>query len=188
MKKEPSLGGGHIRTGAQKRLGVSDSLKTNDMWKKIGYDPYANADETAEDKSKRVKLDPSASKSNAVDMTKALGLTGSHTPGACKICGMVGHLAKDCRNTLRMRGLGMDSGVENRPSMMSPIEPSQSESDDPDSGAELAKEELKRERKKLKKEMKAREKKERKKEKKRRKKEKKSKRKKSSSSSGSDSD
>ena len=43
MKASKKMGGGHVKTGAQKRLGTSASLHTNDIWAKtIGYDPYAS--------------------------------------------------------------------------------------------------------------------------------------------------
>ena len=56
MKSAPKLGGGHIRKGWQKRMGVSDSLKTNDMWKTIGFDPYANPEHDDQEPRAAVKV------------------------------------------------------------------------------------------------------------------------------------
>ena len=53
----PKVDGGHIRKGWQKRMAVSDSLKTTDMWKIIGHDPYENPDHDnkLEEKKRRNK-------------------------------------------------------------------------------------------------------------------------------------
>jgi hypothetical protein len=55
LKSAPKLGGGHIRKGWQKRMGVSDTLKTNEMWRTIGHDPYAGEGEKEDREKKEAK-------------------------------------------------------------------------------------------------------------------------------------
>ena len=128
MKAPPKVSGGHIRKGWQKRMGVSDSLKTNDMWKAIGHDPYGNPDHDDKEDGKRRNRPAgmSAAEEAQVELAETVGLTSGRTPGACKTCGLVGHLAFQCRNNIEI-GLKTKKAVD----LNEPV------SDDPDSDEEI---------------------------------------------------
>ena len=82
----------------RERLSGSSALKTNEIWSKtIGYDPYAsNIDKKDEDNTKDEQV---ASFMLLAKMSKAA--QGNNTTGACKRCGMLGHLTFQCRNSIQ---------------------------------------------------------------------------------------
>eukprot|EP00392_Amoebophrya_sp_AT5.2_P012802 g12909.t1 len=140
LKSTGRMPAGHILKAHQKRMGVSDSLKTNEMWQKIGFDPYANPDFDASGKpsvtgvkpkgaadvrgkgagggkmmpglggqisgssSGRVAASEDSGSSTMAAVAKLAGLSSTRTPGACSICGTVGHLSYQCRNTVQILG------------------------------------------------------------------------------------
>lgn len=76
------------------RMSASSALKTNSIWTDtIGYDPYANGEENTED----AKI-ASEQAAGLLLLAKMSNLSGSDSRGACKRCGMVGHLTFQCRN------------------------------------------------------------------------------------------
>uniref|UniRef100_A0A0G4F5H0 CCHC-type domain-containing protein n=1 Tax=Chromera velia CCMP2878 TaxID=1169474 RepID=A0A0G4F5H0_9ALVE len=84
---------------ANNRMSVSDSLRTTEIWKKsVGYDPYAPEGGVAQADAPR---DEDKAKS-LFALARATGASGRNTPGACKKCGHVGHLTKQCRNDFQL--------------------------------------------------------------------------------------
>ncbi|RYH05354.1 hypothetical protein EON65_44945 [archaeon] len=75
------------------RVSGSAALKTNDIWSKtIGYDPYANSSET------KNEADIEAQRASLMLLARMSNLSGSESRGGCKKCGLLGHLAFQCRN------------------------------------------------------------------------------------------
>eukprot|EP01031_Cornospumella_fuschlensis_P033826 gene33825-40927_t len=75
------------------RVSGSSALKTNDIWSKtIGYDPYANSNESKND------ADVEAQRASLMLLARMSNLSGSESRGGCKKCGLLGHLSFQCRN------------------------------------------------------------------------------------------
>ena len=85
---------GRVRMPHNNRVSSSSSLKMNSFWTDtIGYDPYAAGDENTED----AKI-ASEQAAGLLRLAKMSNLSGSDSRGACRRCGMVGHLTFQCRN------------------------------------------------------------------------------------------
>jgi hypothetical protein len=68
------------------------------IWKNtIGYDPYAAGDELKDDEDDARKQEQAK---NLLKLARISNLSGVESRGACKKCGMVGHLTFQCRNNL----------------------------------------------------------------------------------------
>nr|CCA14908.1 conserved unknown protein putative [Albugo laibachii Nc14] len=71
------------------------TLKMNGMWKNtIGYDPYAATDEGTQD------CELARDQAKGLMALAKLSNQNTQTRGACKKCGMIGHLTYQCRNHL----------------------------------------------------------------------------------------
>eukprot|EP00607_Mallomonas_marina_P008509 CAMPEP_0182417204 /NCGR_PEP_ID=MMETSP1167-20130531/1631_1 /TAXON_ID=2988 /ORGANISM="Mallomonas Sp, Strain CCMP3275" /LENGTH=119 /DNA_ID=CAMNT_0024590595 /DNA_START=109 /DNA_END=469 /DNA_ORIENTATION=+ len=87
------------------RVSGSAALRTNDMWSKtIGHNPYAAENEKQEDSS---SAEQTAGLMLLAKMSNLSG--GADTRGACKKCGMVGHLTFQCRNAAKVESEDDDS-------------------------------------------------------------------------------
>lgn len=85
---------GRVKMPHNNRVSASAALKTNSIWTNtIGHDPYAAADEKDDD----AKI-ASEQAAGLLLLAKMSNLSGSDSRGACKRCGMVGHLTFQCRN------------------------------------------------------------------------------------------
>jgi hypothetical protein len=83
-----------VRMPHNNRVSASAALRTNSMWSKtIGYDPYAAADE-----KKEPEPDTSGQAASLMLLAKMSNLSGVESRGGCKRCGMLGHMAFQCRN------------------------------------------------------------------------------------------
>lgn len=88
------------------RISASTALKTNDIWSKtIGYDPYASSNEVQDSKD-------SDQASALMMLARMSNLSGVESRGGCKRCGMLGHLAFQCRNPVvqQMSASGKEPG------------------------------------------------------------------------------
>ncbi|CAD7946381.1 unnamed protein product [Amoebophrya sp. A120] len=180
LKQAPRVAGGHMLKPHQKRMGVSDSLKTNAMWEKIGYDPYANPDHDAKakeiaaaqprgyslnldygrgkgglsggslagkkgapggaaggkgaapDSGMNARAAPTEKATGMEEVVKLAGLSATRTPGACTVCGMVGHLPFQCRNTIKIE----DPSIKQMALQKQLAAMEENMSDDPDSDEE----------------------------------------------------
>lgn len=75
------------------------------IWKNtIGYDPYAGEDEKTEDVEKRQEQ-----AQGLMLLARMSNVSGAETRGACKRCGMVGHLTFQCRNDANPTKAGDES-------------------------------------------------------------------------------
>lgn len=91
---------GRVRMPADNRLSVSDSLKSSEIWQKsVGYDPYAPGDVNGASSAINT-ADVEAKAKGLFALARLTGSSSSTTPGACKRCGQVGHLAYQCRNDM----------------------------------------------------------------------------------------
>ena len=70
----------------------------------------------------------SAAEEAQLELAQTAGLTSGRTPGACKICGTVGHLTYQCRNNMKI-------DHQHKKDEMKPLVDL---SDDPDSDEEVA--------------------------------------------------
>jgi hypothetical protein len=85
-----------VRMPHNNRVSASAALRTNSMWSKtIGYDPYAAADE-----KKEPEPDTSGQAASLMLLAKMSNLSGVESRGGCKRCGMLGHMAFQCRNPI----------------------------------------------------------------------------------------
>ena len=102
---------GRVKMPANNRVSSSVALRTTDVWSKtIGYDPYAGAGDG-------VKKEERASYEASQDLlSKARAVLGKSADvanrGACRKCGQIGHLTKDCRNFLMTTKLESSSDSE----------------------------------------------------------------------------
>jgi hypothetical protein len=100
------------------RLSTSGALATHDMWTSVvGHDPYASKSELESDKQGGAEINSEAK--GLFQLARITGQTSGVTPGACKKCGMIGHLFFQCRNDM-----SFESSV--------PVQAFQSESEDSD--------------------------------------------------------
>ncbi|CCI43189.1 unnamed protein product [Albugo candida] len=86
---------GRMRMPHNNRMHSSLTLKMTGMWKNtIGYDPYAASDEGVQDSE--------LAQDQAKGLMALAKLSNQNTQsrGACKKCGMIGHLTYQCRNHL----------------------------------------------------------------------------------------
>ncbi|WOK98776.1 hypothetical protein Cni_G07488 [Canna indica] len=97
---------GRVRMPANNRVHSSAALQTHGIWQHaIGYDPYAPA---SKDSARAGEDAAAASAENAyanfqglLALTRVTGSGFNEVRGACKNCGLVGHLTFQCRNFLR---------------------------------------------------------------------------------------
>lgn len=86
---------GRVKRSHNNRVDGSRALRTHDIWQNaIGHDPYRGRDEDAA---------PAQSSMSAEEAKKLLrmataGSGANESRGACERCGVVGHLAIQCRN------------------------------------------------------------------------------------------
>ena len=94
---------GRVRMPHNNRVSSSSALKMTGIWKDtIGYDPYAGDGDdraAAVDEEERAVASEQAQGLMALARLSNQGVTDSR--GACKKCGMVGHLTFQCRNHLQ---------------------------------------------------------------------------------------
>lgn len=115
-----------IMTAAGK-ISTSDSLETNDMWKKtIGYDPYKAEGEGDDATTMQESGEINQSAKGLFQLARLTGNTSTYMPGACKKCGQTGHLFFQCRNWMTNTKKLSDKKAE------------EDESDDPDSDPDVA--------------------------------------------------
>jgi hypothetical protein len=167
------------------RMHTSGTLKTHGVWKQvIKYDPYA-----AEGEDSEARPTDSESYKSYMQLARLSGNT-SHMKnrGACRKCGMMGHMTFQCRNTLgrvEKDDEEESSSEEEDEEKQSRVRKRRDDSDDEDSDEE---ERRARKRRKKEKRRKKKKKKKRKKKKRKKKSKKKTKHSDSESSSSSDSD
>lgn len=90
---------GRVKMPHDNRMHTSASLGTHSVWKDvIKYDPYAAAD----DGGAAAAADSGYEKSKALLALARLQNQHNTTRGACKKCGEVGHLTRECRNSLKL--------------------------------------------------------------------------------------
>ncbi|MCL7028453.1 hypothetical protein MKW94_005712 [Papaver nudicaule] len=103
---------GRVRMPPNNRMHSSAALQTHGIWQSvIGYDPYAPKDEKKQSSSSSQPMSTGTATKNPYDNYQDL-LSRAHTsgvlitdrtPGGCKKCGRVGHLAFQCRNFLNLK-------------------------------------------------------------------------------------
>lgn len=92
---------GRVRMPHNNRVSSSSALKTNDMWSKtIGYDPYA-VDEGGAGGAADEGENAYEQAQGLMAIAKLSNQGVTEARGACKSCGMVGHLTFQCRNHLQ---------------------------------------------------------------------------------------
>ncbi|KAJ0391319.1 hypothetical protein P43SY_010629 [Pythium insidiosum] len=90
---------GRVRMPHNNRMHSSAALKMTGIWKNtIGYDPYAAE---GEEKQEQVSQSSYEQAKGLMALAK-LSNQGNEVRGACKKCGMLGHLTFQCRNYLDM--------------------------------------------------------------------------------------
>ncbi|OWZ23764.1 hypothetical protein PHMEG_0001291 [Phytophthora megakarya] len=86
---------GRVRMPHNNRMHSSAALKMTGIWKDtIGYDPYAAENE------KKETSETSYEQAKGLMALAKLSNKSNDVRGACKKCGMVGHLTFQCRNHL----------------------------------------------------------------------------------------
>ena len=93
------------------RVASSEALKTHSIWQdSIGYDPYAGLedDKKKQDDKNKSKRYSDKEVSNFFKLAKQQTAGASEGRGACKKCGMSGHLTFQCMNVL-----GKYTSIEN---------------------------------------------------------------------------
>ncbi|CAI5714168.1 unnamed protein product [Hyaloperonospora brassicae] len=113
---------GRVRMPHNNRMHSSTALKMTGIWKNtIGYDPYAAADEKTE------TSETSYEQAKGLMALAKLSNKSSDVRGACKKCGMVGHLTFQCRNHLTVAETHADSSDSSSSSDLSSDEGEDSE-------------------------------------------------------------
>eukprot|EP01066_Platyproteum_vivax_P001728 Platyproteum_vivax@DN12187_c0_g1_i1.p1 len=121
---------GRVKMPMNNRLSTTASLGTHSIWQEsVGYDPYAG---NAEGKTAKDDGEINAKAKGLFALARLTGSSTSYTPGACKLCGQVGHLKYQCRNMIKL-----DSAPSTReestliqPDIRAPVRPLRSPSSD----------------------------------------------------------
>ena len=94
----------HNKMPHNNRVSSSVALKTNDMWSKtIGHDPYANMETESERKIQKEQHDQQSAtilRLAKISQVSGSSETGGVARGACKKCGLAGHLTFQCMNVI----------------------------------------------------------------------------------------
>ncbi|KAK7266195.1 hypothetical protein RIF29_18837 [Crotalaria pallida] len=103
---------GRVRMPANNRVHSSAALQTHGIWQSaIGYDPYAPNKEDNKDSSQNQHQNAYATFQGLLQLAKITNAAVSR--GACKRCGLVGHLKFQCKNNLKInedKNLNMPTG------------------------------------------------------------------------------
>jgi hypothetical protein len=93
---------GRVKMPHDNRVMTSSSLATTSVWKNvIGYDPYANPDH--EDASTNKSAEAVEKFMGLMEMTKLQAAsTGEKVRATCHKCHGVGHLAHECKNSVKL--------------------------------------------------------------------------------------
>jgi Zinc knuckle len=126
---------GRVKMPHNNRVSSSSALKMTGIWTNtIGYDPYA-AEGSAEAAAASALEDKNAYEQSQtmLQMAKQSNV-GADARGACKKCGVVGHLTFQCRNNLQLGTLAavgeVDGGVSSDDDVSSVSDVSDSSGED----------------------------------------------------------
>ncbi|KAF4734765.1 SREK1-interacting protein 1 [Perkinsus olseni] len=120
-----------VRMPANNYMSTSATLQTHGIWKHtIKYDPHASEEEKRKELSREEDLkhgDDYNAQARSLFQLAASQMEGrgghqpGYTPGACKHCGQVGHLAKQCMNLIDIDDLDDPNPKKSRTSL--PVAP-----------------------------------------------------------------